>query len=131
MHPTCCYCVQLRCLYLGRNLIHRIRGLDRLVFLETLDLSENDIHTVEGLRCLQRLTTMNLSGNKLHSAADLEELRHCSTLRCLDVSSNCIDDSSALALLAALPLSLLRASGNPVASTTRSAGEGANAAGCG
>ncbi len=52
----------LRCLYLGKNMIHGIAGLDTLTQLESLDLSDNDIHCVEGLDALQRLKFLSLAG---------------------------------------------------------------------
>lgn len=41
--------VEMRCLYLGKNMIHSISGLGAFALLETLDLSGNDLYRLENL----------------------------------------------------------------------------------
>ena len=109
--------MELRCLYLGQNMISHISGLESLKFLENLDLSQNGIHAVDNLSCLPKLRTLNLSGNKIRSRADVEHLTTCPSLTSLDLASNKIDDQEAVEVLKPLSnLSLLRLVGNPVVS---------------
>lgn len=113
--------VNLRCLYLGKNIISTIGdGLSLLVALETLDLSENCISTISGIDTLQQLKTLNIAGNRIRSTEDLSALSLLGgTLTTLDLASNKIDDPAVLDLLTAIPLSLLRLNGNPVVSNIR------------
>ena len=60
-----------------------------------------------------------IAGNKLQSLADIQALQHNQTLVTLDLSNNRISDEGTAQLLASLPLSLLKLSGNPVVSHMR------------
>ena len=54
--------MNLRCLYLGKNMVHELAGLDTLAQLESLDLSQNNIRHVEGLSNLTKLKFLSLAG---------------------------------------------------------------------
>lgn len=73
-------------MYLGKNLITRMQGLDALVQLETLDLSDNRISAVEGLTHLRCLRTLVLANNQLATSEDIQQLGQCSILATLDLS---------------------------------------------
>lgn len=105
--------MNLRCLYLGKNLIDEISGLEALTALETLDLSDNYIEHVTGLAGLPVLRTLNLSGNKMRGHADVEHLADCTALTSLDLSNCRIEDTSVVDMLIKKPLSYLRLQGNP------------------
>ena len=74
--------MNLRCLYLGKNMIHQVMGLNSLTQLETLDLSENDIRQVEGLEQLTKLKFLSLSGAQKQPHIEFErQYRNCNQLK--------------------------------------------------
>ena len=64
---------QLRCLYLSKNLINKIEGLECLQQLIVLDLSNNHLTKLGNLSCCSSLETLNVSRNAL---ADVESIEH-------------------------------------------------------
>ena len=107
----------LRCLYLSKNLINNIQGLDKLSLLVTLDLSNNRITNVDGLEGCTSLKTINLSHNALSSAEALEGLLACPSLDNIDVTKNRIE-GDVTSVFAKLPtLHALSVNGNPCTQT--------------
>ncbi|CAM9745117.1 unnamed protein product, partial [Ectocarpus sp. 13 AM-2016] len=110
---------QLRCLYLERNLISRIKGLKGLESLVQLDLSQNRIEAALGLSCLPSLHTLNLSKNSLGDAAAVSPLSECPSLTNLDVTGNRLAGPGVLDVLSSLKgLVSLSLSGNPILAET-------------
>ena len=107
----------MRCLYLSKNLINNIQGLDKLSLLVTLDLSNNRITNVDGLEGCTSLKTINLSHNALSSAEALEGLLACPSLDNIDVTKNRIE-GDVTSVFAKLPtLHALSVNGNPCTQT--------------
>ena len=103
----------LRCLYMSKNLINQMQGLENLSFLVTLDLSNNRITNVSGLEGCTSLTTINLSRNALTTAEALEGLVACPTIDNIDITNNRIE-GDVTSVLAKLPtLHALSVNGNP------------------
>lgn len=109
--------VNLRCLYLGKNMLSEISGLSALTNIETLDLADNCIEAVSGLSCLPNLRTLNLSGNRMKTLDDVSHLTECTSLISLDLASCRLEDNAVVDMLMQMPLNLLRLQGNPVVST--------------
>jgi Leucine-rich repeat (LRR) protein len=111
----------MRSLFLGRNVIEEISGLDTLLRLEALDLSDNYIEHISGLSGLPCLKTLNLSGNKMRTLASVEHLAQCSALISLDMASCKLEEPEVVPMLVQLPLALLRLQGNPLVGKVRCA----------
>ncbi|CAN0136489.1 unnamed protein product, partial [Hapterophycus canaliculatus] len=110
---------QLRCLYLERNLISTIKGLEGLENLVQLDMSQNCIETAAGLSCLPVLHTLNLSKNALQDATSVLPLSECPSLTNLDVAANKLAGPGVLDVLSSMKgLVSLSLSGNPVLAET-------------
>ena len=87
----------MRCLYLGKNMIKRTIGLSLLTELQVLDLADNTITKLEGIGCLTKLRNLNISGNKLQSVEDVQELASLNhNLETLDVANNRLSGSFAV-----------------------------------
>lgn len=82
-------CKHLKALYIYSNRISRIKGLENLLNLTTLDLSNNLLEDLSGLRGLNNLTALNLSYNKIK---DLQGIEEFSRLKKLNVSNNQINN---------------------------------------
>lgn len=107
----------LRCLYLSKNLINNIQGLENLSSLVTLDLANNRITNVTGLEGCINLKTINLSRNALSSAEGLEGLLACPSIDNIDITNNRIE-GDVTSILAKLPaLHALSVNGNPCTQT--------------
>lgn len=107
----------LRCLYLSKNLINTIQGLENLSCLVTLDLANNRITNVDGLEGCTSLKTINLSRNALSTAEALEGLVACPTIDNIDITNNRIE-GDVTSILAKLPdLHALSVNGNPCTQT--------------
>lgn len=107
----------LRCLYLSKNLISTIQGLNNLSLLVTLDLSNNRITNVEGLEGCTSLKTINLQRNALSTASALEGLTACPSIDNVDITNNRIE-GDVTSVLARLPtLHALSVNGNPCTQT--------------
>ncbi|KAG2437441.1 hypothetical protein HXX76_006091 [Chlamydomonas incerta] len=111
--------VNLRCLYLGKNMIHSTFGLQALTNLETLDLADNMISTITDLSKLPQLKTLNISGNRLATIDDIRDLAGCSQLQSLDMASNRLEAPEVVDFVAGLPLLYLKLMGNPCVSNYR------------
>lgn len=96
--------IELRCLYLQKNLIQEIKGLDSLQHLSQLNLSHNNIKTISGLPSLHSLGTLQLTHNRLKTVDDLKGLLHCPSLSIADVSYNRIDDPEVIDVFAEMPV---------------------------
>ena len=103
----------LRCLYLSKNLINVMQGLESLSSLVTLDLSNNRITNVSGLSGCKSLKTINLSRNALASPEALEGLTECPSIDNVDITNNRIE-GEVVDVLSRLPsLHALSINGNP------------------
>ncbi len=85
--------VELRCLYLAKNLINRIQGLDSLINLTILDLSYNRLTHLENLQQLPNLQTLNIAHNSLSTADAVRHLELCSALTNIDITNNRLETS--------------------------------------
>jgi Leucine-rich repeat (LRR) protein len=107
----------LRCLYLSKNLISKIQGLESLSSLVTLDLSNNRLTNIGGLEGCTSLKTINLQRNALTSVEGLEGLVACPSLDNIDITNNRIE-GDVTSLMARLPsLHALSVNGNPCTQT--------------
>lgn len=79
--------VNLEQLYLSRNRIRLMYGLDTLANLRILALQNNQIERIEGLEQLRSLEELYLSNNRLQQIGGLD---HNENLRVLDVANNMI-----------------------------------------
>ncbi|PLW15181.1 hypothetical protein PCANC_12841, partial [Puccinia coronata f. sp. avenae] len=81
-------------LWLGRNKISKLEGLDSLVNLRSLSIQSNRIVKLEGLENLVKLEELYISHNGLTSIG--EGLSANKKLRVLDVGANEINDMSGI-----------------------------------
>eukprot|EP00884_Botryococcus_braunii_P023133 jgi/Botrbrau1/9503/Bobra.0252s0118.1 len=72
---------------LGKRGIQCLRGFERLANLVVLWLDKNFLDDLEGLQCCLRLKSLHLEGNKIR---DLSPLAGLKFLEELDVSRNCV-----------------------------------------
>ena len=103
----------LRCLYLSKNLISKMEGLNKLSLLATLDLSNNRITNVEGLEGCKSLKTINLSRNALATPESLNGLLDCPSIDNIDVTNNRLEGDVARVLAKMPKLHALSINGNP------------------
>lgn len=75
-------------LWLGKNKITEIRGLDTLQNLKILSIQSNRIRAISGLDQLPQLEELYISHNALTSLSGLENTK---ALRVLDISNNKIE----------------------------------------
>ena len=109
---------QLRCLYLSKNMITRIDGLQNLKVLTTLDLSNNRLTIIENLSCCPMLQTINLSKNALSKLENISHLQECLALHTIDLMDNQLDGDILPYLINIPALVSVALNGNP---TTRTA----------
>lgn len=109
-------CQELRCLYISKNLVSRITGLENLKNLMTLDLSNNHITCIENLSMLEKLETLNVSRNSLATNESISHLKECQALHTLDLTNNRLEtDEAILRTLSEMPaLRTLSVNGNEV-----------------
>ncbi|XP_068609086.1 leucine-rich repeat-containing protein 23 [Brachionichthys hirsutus] len=86
----------LRHLYLAKNVIRRLEGLEKLERVTTLHLRDNQLETLDGLspqmKCLKYL---NVRGNSIKDESALQSLRVVSnSLQALVVSDNPLAETS-------------------------------------
>ncbi|XP_055021825.1 leucine-rich repeat-containing protein 23 isoform X2 [Boleophthalmus pectinirostris] len=86
----------LRHLYMAKNVIKHLGGMEKLERLQTLHLRDNQIKTLDGLNfnmtCLQYL---NVRGNKVEDENAIQSLRHISkSLQILVLSENPVVEST-------------------------------------
>lgn len=108
--------VDLRCLYLSKNLISKIEGLDALQHLTILDLSNNRLSSIENLSCCPNLQTLNVAHNALTTVESVSHLKECPLLNNIDITNNRLEaDESFFSLFASVPaLVALSVNGNEV-----------------
>jgi protein phosphatase 1 regulatory subunit 7 len=83
-------------LWLGKNKITEIRGLDTLTNLKILSIQSNRLTSITGLTNLVNLEELHISHNAL---TDLSGLEANINLRVIDISSNPIEHLEGLATL--------------------------------
>ena len=106
--------VQLKSLFLQKNLIKRIENLEKLTRLVTLDLSENLITKLEDLSRLTNLNCLNVSKNLIRDVDDIQHLRECHSLRVVNLSSNKLKDAEIVSVFVEMRnLGSLYLTGNP------------------
>lgn len=110
---------ELKCLFMSKNVLHGLEGIQRLKALVTLDVSHNDLYSLAPLSKLTTLQSLNAGHNKLSGAEGIAPLQGCTQLKTLDLEKNRIESREALGAIMAMPLSLLRLVGNPVVSATK------------
>ncbi len=91
--------MDLQELYLHKNYIREIAGLDMLRELKVLNLSDNEIEKIEGLSAQHQLEKLFLGMNKIVS---IENLDGCTSLYELDLESNHIKKIEGLQILTSL-----------------------------
>lgn len=80
--------VNLRSLFLQKNLIAKIEGIACLTNLVQIDLSENRIRILSGLQTLPNLHTLNLGKNFLETVESVRHLVDCQSLTNIDLNNN-------------------------------------------
>ena len=89
-------CINLECLYLGRNNISDIKPLSNLFNLTSLDLSSNNITDIKPISKLIDLIDLDFEYNNISDISPLSELIN---LESLSLINNQISDISALSEL--------------------------------
>ncbi|XP_028309345.1 leucine-rich repeat-containing protein 23 [Gouania willdenowi] len=114
---------KLQQLYLARNAIKSLEGLDKLERLTILHLRDNQIDSLDGLNpSMKSLKYLNIRGNAVAEEKALQNLSHVSkTLRALVLSENPLVETSdyRLSVLVILP-KLERLDKNPISPDERS-----------
>jgi hypothetical protein len=90
----------LRELYLHRNLISSMDGLQNCPKLKKLWLCQNQISTISNLSCLPELEELWLQTNLISS---LQGMEGCQSLTHFNVSGNLISDFAEIRRLSSLP----------------------------
>eukprot|EP00835_Amoeboradix_gromovi_P006047 NODE_646_length_5582_cov_0.573044.p3 type:complete len:253 gc:universal NODE_646_length_5582_cov_0.573044:1042-284(-) len=104
--------LSVTCLYLQKNAIMNINGLDGLINLVELNLSNNMIQEINnGLP--ENLETLYISKNLISESDKLKNLRGLKKLCLLDISNNQIKDDGVVMILSNLELRVVNTEQNP------------------
>lgn len=91
------YLPQLECLYLHRNNIEEITGLEHCTQLKVLWLNQNRIHFLSGLENCPSLEELQLNDNQISTLHGIQAVQ--SSLRVLGLANNFISDFEELDIL--------------------------------
>jgi len=104
----------MKSLYLQENSLTKIEGLENLPELCNLNLNQNSIEKVENLGEQKMLGTLLLQRNKLKTLDSVQGLLECTSLSCIDMQNNDLEDVEVVDILEQLPnLKVLYLKGNP------------------
>ncbi|KAL9265749.1 Geranylgeranyl transferase type-2 subunit alpha 1-like protein, partial [Drosera capensis] len=95
------------CMRFNNLSLTQFTSIERLLWVQMLYLSRNELRSINGIEAMQSLACLNLSNNKLCSFTALDPLRGLKSLEVLNISPNAngghsIDTTSCIALAYAL-----------------------------